>query len=100
MATDMTGSGNTIDSSRIGCEAVVNVSPVVVSFNPTSATISPAWGFITGFPFIGVHLQDSRRPFFCVFCYIINDIPTFERSRVDAAVDNFRYVWVPGNLER
>ena len=42
MATEMTGSGNVIDSSRIGAVSVESVSPVVVAFRPTAATISPA----------------------------------------------------------
>jgi hypothetical protein len=37
----MTGRGNSIDSSRIGASEVVIVSPVLVSFRPTRATMSP-----------------------------------------------------------
>jgi hypothetical protein len=42
MATKMTGSGNVMDSSRIGAESTASVSPVVVCLRPTAATISPA----------------------------------------------------------
>ena len=42
IATAMTGSGKVIDSSRIGAESAASVSPVVVCFRPTAATISPA----------------------------------------------------------
>ena len=43
IATDITGSGNSIDSSIIGWAGSHKVSPVVVSFNPTAAAISPAY---------------------------------------------------------
>ena len=41
-ATSITGSGNSILSRTIWLSVPHNVSPVVVSFNPTRATISPA----------------------------------------------------------
>ena len=42
MATSITGAGNVIDSSTIGFAGSHSVSPVVVSFRPITATISPA----------------------------------------------------------
>ena len=42
-ATSMTGSGNSILSNITWSSAWHKVSPVVVSFNPTKATISPAY---------------------------------------------------------
>ena len=42
MATWMTGSGNSRASSTIGALASQSVSPVVVCFSPTAATMSPA----------------------------------------------------------
>ena len=42
IATEMTGSGNVIDSSTIGALSTASVSPVVVCFRPTAAAISPA----------------------------------------------------------
>ena len=42
MATWMTGSGNTMDSSTIGSFSTHSVSPVVVSRRPTMAAMSPA----------------------------------------------------------
>ena len=41
-ATEITGSGNLIDSSTIGCASSHRVSPVVVSLRPTAATTLPA----------------------------------------------------------
>ena len=41
-ATEITGSGNVIDSSTIGADSTDRVSPVVVCFRPTPAAISPA----------------------------------------------------------
>ena len=41
-ATSITGSGNTMFSSRIGLAGSVSVSPVVVNLRPTAAAISPA----------------------------------------------------------
>ena len=41
MATEITGSGNVIDSSRIGWLSSESVSPVVVYFRPTAAAMSP-----------------------------------------------------------
>ena len=40
-ATEITGSGNSIFSRTIGSASEHRVSPVVVSFNPTAAAISP-----------------------------------------------------------
>ena len=40
-ATEITGSGNSIFSRTIGALSAQRVSPVVVSFNPTAAAISP-----------------------------------------------------------
>ena len=42
IATEMTGSGNVIDSSTIGAVSAASVSPVVDCFSPTAAAISPA----------------------------------------------------------
>ena len=42
MATWMTGSGKSIFSRMIGCLSSQRVSPVVVSFMPMPATMSPA----------------------------------------------------------
>ncbi len=42
MATEMTGSGNVIDSSTIGFAGSARVSPVVVCFRPMTAQMSPA----------------------------------------------------------
>ena len=42
IATEITGSGKVIDSSRIGAVSIASVSPVVVAFSPTMAAISPA----------------------------------------------------------
>ena len=42
IATEMTGSGNVIDSSTIGAFSTASVSPVVDCLSPTAAAISPA----------------------------------------------------------
>ncbi len=42
MATVITGSGNSMRSRRIGWSGSLIVSPVVVNFRPTAATMSPA----------------------------------------------------------
>ena len=42
MASEMTGSGNSICSRMIGFFSSHSVSPVVVVFRPTAATMSPA----------------------------------------------------------
>ena len=42
IATEITGSGNSIDSSIIGQFSAHKVSPVVVFFNPITAPNSPA----------------------------------------------------------
>ena len=41
IATQMTGSGNSMRSSTMGCAGSQSVSPVVVFFRPTTATMSP-----------------------------------------------------------
>ena len=45
IAISITGSGNSIDSRMIGCAGSHKVFPVVTSFNPTAAAISPAYTF-------------------------------------------------------
>ena len=42
MASEMTGSGKSIDSSTTGCFSSQIVSPVVTVFRPTAAAMSPA----------------------------------------------------------
>ena len=42
IASEMTGSGKSIDSSTIGCFSSQSVSPVVTCFRPTAAAMSPA----------------------------------------------------------
>ena len=42
IASEMTGSGKSIDSSTIGCFSSQMVSPVVTVFRPTAAAMSPA----------------------------------------------------------
>ena len=42
IATEITGSGNVIDSSTIGAVSTASVSPVVDCLSPTAAAISPA----------------------------------------------------------
>ena len=42
IAIEITGSGNSIDSSITGCFSSQSVSPVVTFFSPTAAAISPA----------------------------------------------------------
>jgi len=46
-ATSMTGSGNSMRSSTTGLLGSLSVSPVVVFFMPTSATMSPAKASLT-----------------------------------------------------
>src|SRR5699024_9045492 len=71
IATEITGSGNSIDSRITGCFSSQSVSPVAVSFNPTAAAITPQWT-----PAIA-----SRE-----FAYICRIRPT--RSRLSLAVFN------------
>ena len=42
IASEMTGSGKSIDSSTTGCFSSQIVSPVVTVFRPTAAAMSPA----------------------------------------------------------
>ena len=43
IATEITGVGNSMRSSTIGCARSHSVSPVVVCLNPRPATMSPAY---------------------------------------------------------
>ena len=43
IATEMTGSGNVIDSRITGCAGSQSVSPVVVCLRPCTAMMSPAY---------------------------------------------------------
>ena len=49
IAKEITGSGNFILSSTIGCFSSHKVSPVRISLKPTAAAISPASTFQQGF---------------------------------------------------
>ena len=42
IASEMTGSGKSIDSSTIGCFSSQSVSPVETLLSPTAAAMSPA----------------------------------------------------------
>ena len=42
IASEMTGSGKSIDSRTIGCFSSQSVSPVLTCLRPTAAAISPA----------------------------------------------------------
>ena len=42
MASEITGSGKSIDSRRIGFFSSLSVSPVVTDLRPTAAAMSPA----------------------------------------------------------
>ena len=55
----MTGSGNSIDSSTIGCAGSHSVSPVVVSRRPTGADVAGE-DFFDFLALVGVHLD--QRP--------------------------------------
>ena len=43
MRIDTTGSGNTIASKAMGCSSSQSVWPILISFKPTAAAISPAY---------------------------------------------------------
>ena len=59
IATEITGSGNSMRSSTIGCAGSQSVSPVVVFLRPTAATMSPAKTRVLVLAVVGVHLQDA-----------------------------------------
>ena len=61
MAMSMTGSGNSICSSRIGCVSSHSVSPVVASFRPTIAQMSPARHSCDLVALVGAHLHQAAR---------------------------------------
>ena len=56
IASEMTGSGNTIRSRTMGFFSSHSVSPVVVDFRPTAAAMSPAFTSLI-----------SSRLFACIF---------------------------------
>ena len=62
IATEITGSGNVIDSSRIGWLSSASVSPVVVYFRPTAAAMSPGEHLVDVLAADGVHPQDAADP--------------------------------------
>ena len=58
-AIEMTGSGKIMRSSVMTWSCEHSVSPVVTSFRPTAAAMSPAQHFLDLFALVGVHLQDA-----------------------------------------
>ena len=59
MATEITGSGNSMRSSTIGWAGSQSVSPVVVFLRPTAGDDVAREHGVLVFPVVGVHLQDA-----------------------------------------
>ena len=80
----MTVSGNSIRSSRIGCEASQSVSPVTESFRPTTPTMSPARRFLDLLAFVGADVIEPRAVLLLVLARVVDArLPGLELSRVD-----------------
>jgi hypothetical protein len=62
IATEMTGSGNDMDSSTIGAESTASVSPVVVNFRPDGGGDLAGADLLALLAVVRVHLEDAADP--------------------------------------
>ena len=101
MATEITGSGNSIRSSTIGWVGSQSVSPVVVFLRPTAATMSPANTAVLVLAVVGVHLQDAADPLLACPWSTLQDLAAGgELAGVHAEVRELADVRVAHDLER
>jgi hypothetical protein len=75
-AISMTGSGNSMRSRMTGFSGSQSVSPVVVSFRPAIATMSPAYATSMSSRRVGVHLHHAADSRFS-FTVFSRDTPLF-----------------------
>ena len=79
----MTVSGNSIRSSRIGCEASHRVSPVTESLRPTMPTMSPVPASVDLLAVVGADVIESRAVFLLVLAWVVGPGAGLEAARVD-----------------
>ena len=96
----MTGSGNTIDSSSTGASSAQSVSPVVVFFRPTAATMSPRVHGVDVLAVVRVHLQQAADALLVALRRVQDVGAGGQRAGVDAEVGELADVRVGHDLER
>ena len=99
-ATWITGSGNSIRSSTIGLAGSQSVSPVVVFFRPTAATMSPANTASLSSRWLACIWRMRPTRSFLSFVALSTDGAGLERARVHAEVGELADVRVAHDLER
>ena len=99
IATEITGSGNVIDSRRIGAVSTASVSPVVVFLKPTIAAISPATISVPLLAVVRVHLQDATDALGLAGRRVQHAIARLDLAGVDADVGELADVRVGHDLE-
>lgn len=100
MASEITGSGNSIRSRVITASGSHNVSPVVTSFRPTQAAISPACGFVNFVTVVGLHQHDTPDALFLTLHRVPHRIAFLQRPGVDADKGQLADVGVGHQFER
>ena len=100
MATEITGSGNSIRSSTIGCAGSQSVSPVVVFLRPTAATMSPANTPSLSSRWLACIWRMRPTRSFLSLVALSTAAARAELARVDAEVGELADVGVAHDLER
>ena len=97
IATEMTGSGKSIDSSRIGAVSTASVSPVVVCLRPTARRSRRA-DLLPLLAVVRVHLEDAPdRSVLPVV--VLSTLSPVNLARVDAEVGELADVGIAHDLE-
>ena len=99
IATEMTGSGNSMRSSTIGCARSHSVSPVVVCLKPRPGDDVAGVRDVDVLALVRVHAQDATDALLAVLGGVVDLRALLERARVDAEVGELA-VGVGDDLER
>ena len=99
IATEITGVGNSMRSSTIGCARSHSVSPVVVCLKPRPGDDVARVRDVDVLALVGVHPQDATDALLAVLRGVVDLRALLERARVDAEVGELA-VRVGDDLER
>ena len=99
IATAITGSGKSIDSSLIGAVSIASVSPVVVFLRPTTGGDLARADLLALLAVVRVHLQDAADALGLAGRRVQDAVAGLDLARVDAEVRQLADVRVGHDLE-
>ena len=77
-----------------------SVSPVVASFRPTAAAMSPGAHFLDVLALVGVHLQDAAEALLLALDRVVDRVAGIDDAGIDAEEHELADEWVGHDLER